>query len=382
MNWSVPPLIQAPYPGKPHWLWWGIALLLMLVGGFFLAVSVMPDEELRDKTHLLLVAAGGPFLLWCLALGARLMVHDIVVSGIHARNETVLLRQQQWKAWAGQSLGLLAWGRQTGLGPREITQIMSDQPPVNHGNRLLLPATEGENEWDRRSQLIDALLAPAAQYWQKHALKAPLSLMWQVSEAAQKVADWPDLITRAAAAHSLPLRDIELFPAADFSTWLSDAWDSPADTVQCLIFIDSADGESSEEAVSLLVASPALCRRFKLAPEARLLRPLLTPASTLSAALKVQCEQQTPAQKLATGWHCRLTDAQSEKIPLCCIEQKTGFKTGQLYATDSLLGVPGLARHATMITLAAECSGTHLLFTQHQGQFLLQQLHRLPGASA
>ncbi|MDR3433881.1 MAG: hypothetical protein P4L95_18580 [Rouxiella aceris] len=375
MNWSIPTLFMATYPSRPRWLWWGVALLIMLVGGFFLAISLLPDDELQDRTHLLLVAVAGPFLLWTLAIGGRLMAYDVVVTRIDARNETVLVRQQQWHNWACQSLELLAWGRQTGLGESELAQIVGDKPPVNSGNCLSLPTLNGISEWQGRAQLINSLLQPVSQYWQTHSLSASLTLLWQVSAESQNAADWQTLITRAAETLSLPLNSIESFPHTDFSEWLSAAWTSPFAGVQCLIFIDTADNPgSSEEAVSLLLAPADLCKQWKLTSKASLLRPLLAPAATLSQALKLQCEQQISAEKLTTGWYCRLTEVQAEKVPLACIEQETGFTSGQLYATDSVLGLPGLSRHAVMITLAAECRGDHLLFTRHQEQFLLQQL--------
>lgn len=381
MNWTVPPLLDSPTPVAPHALRWGIALLIMLVGGFFLAVYLLSPEELRDKQQLLLMALGTPLLLWCLLLGGRLVVYGLQSARVNARNQLCAQRRAQWKHWANQRLNLLAWGRQTTLGPKDHAMMMSEQPPVNQGNRLAFTEFASLPLWESRSQLIARLLQPVSEFVQAHPGTPPLTVLWQVAPSAINELDWPQLLEQEAQRLALPLATIAPFEPRDFTEWLLTAYDQPLDGLLCLLFIDVSDtSPASEEAASLLLASDALCQQEKLPTTTRLLRPLLTPASTLPQAMEQLCGQQCPSAKLSAGWQAALPGTLQEKIPLACAELNIKFSARQCFDTDSALGVPGIARYATQVTLAAERKGDNLLFTAHQGQCLLQQLRHSSGS--
>lgn len=382
MNWTVPPLVDTPSPSSPRVLRWGIALLVMLVAGFFLAVYLLSPEELRDKKHLMLLAFVAPLLLWSLLLGVRLMGYELRAVRVDAHNQAVALRRLQWKRWANHSLNLLAWSRQTALGPQDYTLMVSEQPPVNQDNRLTMSEFADAPVWDSRTQLIARLLQPISTFVQAYPLASPLTLLWQVAPAAAHEADWEHLLTQEAERQSLPVATIAPVESRDFTAWLLTAYDQPLKDLVCLVLIDVSDtSPASEEAVSLLLATEALCRKAKLPAKARLLRPLLTPVSTLPQALTQLGEQQCAPAEVSTGWQSVRSDTLNDKIPVACAELKLRFRATRLFDIDNALGVSGIARHAAQITLAAEHGGNNQLFTEHQGQCLLQQVRSPAGAA-
>lgn len=381
MNWTVPPLLDSPTPAAPHALRWGIALLIMLVAGFFLAVYLLSPEELRDKQQLMLMALGTPLLFWGLLLGGRLVVYGLQSARVNARNQLCAQRRAQWRYWANQRLNLLAWSRQTALGPKDHALMMSEQPPVNQGNRLVFSEFAGLPLWESRSQLIARLLQPVNEFVQAHPNAVPLRIRWQVTPTALNELDWAQLLEQETQRLALPVTDIAQLEQRDVTTWLLTAYDQPLNGLLCLLFIDASDTSSaSEEAVSLLLASDELCQQIKCSTAAHLLRPLLTPVNTLPQAMQQLCEQQCPATKISAGWQGALSGVLQEKIPLACAELGITFPARQQFDTDSALGVPGIARYATQLTLAAEHKGNNLLFTAHQGQCLLQQLRYSSGS--
>ncbi|EOG3908355.1 hypothetical protein ACLBR3_003948 [Salmonella enterica] len=148
----------------------------------------------------------------------------------------------------------------------------------------------------------------------------------------------------------------------------------------CLVFIESGD-QASQEAAALLLASDAQCRALKLLPLRRLSRPLLAPFTKLAEALQLQCSQQQTADKLYTGWYTAVPDAMVEKLQLTCSTQHLACGTSRLHDADSALGLPGVAREAVMLSLAAHASGAVQLFSSDQGQCCLWQV-QIPGGRA
>ncbi|MEA9389774.1 hypothetical protein SJI19_04255 [Acerihabitans sp. TG2] len=382
MNWSVPPLIDSPSPSAPGILRWSIGLLVMLVAGFFLAVYLLSPEELRNKKHLMLVAFAAPLLIWSLIFGGRLVGYGVQSARVNARNQVVALRRVQWQRWANQTLNLLAWSRQTALGPQDHALMVSEQSPVNQGNRLVISEFADLPAWESRTLLIARVLHPISAFGQAHPLTQPLTLLWQVPPAAANEADWGQLLTQEAQRQSLSFTAIAPFASHDFSQWLLTAYDQPLNGLLCLVFIDVSDrSPASEEAVSLLIAADDLCRQANITPKAQLLRPLLTPASTLPQAMTQLCAQQCAPADLSAGWQRAQSDIVRDNIPVACAELNMRFRATQRFDIDNALGLSGIARHATQVTLAAEHHGNNLLFTEHQGQCLVQQLRHPPGAS-
>lgn len=380
MNWTVPPLTDSPRPSLPHWIRWGIALLIMVVAGFFLTVYLLPEEKLQDKNHLLLLALGAPLLLWGLTLGIRLIGYDLQSAAVNARNHEIEYRRKQWKRWSNQKLNLLAWGRETASGAQDYHQIVSEQPPVNQGNRLTMSEFSSKPVWESRSLLIARLLQPVHRFMQSHPTAPPLTLLWKVSSSAGKDIDWEKLLQKEI--QSLPVAEIAELPHNDFTEWLLTASGQPPDNLLCLLFIDLCDASpASEEAVSLLIASDSGCEQAKVLPKAQLLRPLLTSPDTLPLAITQLCGQQHATAHIAAVWQASESTTLNEQIPLSCAALNIHLRAGRIFDINSALGLAGCARHAAQITLAAEHNSLQLLFTEHQGQCLIQQLMPLSGAS-
>lgn len=375
MNWSLPEMVEAERPAMPRLWVWGIVLLVMLVGGFLLAVYLMGDNELKDKPHLLTVAAGGPFLLWLLLFGLRLMAADIPGTVVAARNQVLGQRCQQWRRWANQGMCLLAESRLTA--PDESGGVFSagGELPVNQNNRLELHTLSDLPVWERHQQLLTTLLEPVAHWHQQHAGGAPVSLAWTISSPADE--DWSSLLTTAAEQLSLPLSSVSPLANDSFTGWLTDACDKSPAGLCCLVFIESGD-QASQEAAALLLASDAQCRALKLSPLRRLARPLLAPFVKLAEALQLQCSQQQTADKLYTGWYTAVPDAMVEKLQLTCATQHLACGTSRLHDADTALGLPGVAREAVMLSLASHASGAVQMFSSAQGQCCLWQV-QIPG---
>jgi hypothetical protein len=100
-------MADTPPPAPPRWWLWGAALLVFLVAGFMLAVYVLPDAEIQDKSHLLKVACGGPFLVWLLFFGIRLSLYEFTAFRINTRNRMLDSRRRQWQRWANQGVSVL-----------------------------------------------------------------------------------------------------------------------------------------------------------------------------------------------------------------------------------------------------------------------------------
>lgn len=378
MNWPLPQMEEAEQPAQPCFSLWGMALLLMLVGGFLLAVYLMPDTELSDKPHLLTVAAGGPFLLWLLFLGLRLMAADIPRTAVSARNQVLELRRQQWRRWANQGMCLLAESRLTAPDASGGVFSVSGELPVNQNNRLALNVLSDLPAWERNQQLLTTLLEPVARWHQQNAGDVPLSLNWKISSSSTE--DWPQLLAQVAKQLALPLASVMPLAEERFTGWLTTACDKPPEGLCCLVFIELND-HASQEAAALVLASDAQCRALKLSPLRRVMRPLLTPFAKLAEALQLQCGQQQTAKKLYTGWCSAVPGAMVEKLQLACSAQKLACGPSRLYDADSALGIPGVAREAVMLSLAARSSGATQLFSSDQGQCCLWQV-QVPGGRA
>lgn len=378
MNWPLPQMEEAEVPAQPRLWVWGIALLLMLVGGFLLAVYVMPETELSDKPHLLTVAAGGPFLLWLLFLGLRLMAADIPRAAVSTRNQELELRRRQWRRWANQGMCLLAENRLTALDESGRVFSAGGELPVNQHNRLELHTLSDLPIWERNQQLLTTLLEPIARWHQQNAGDVPLSLCWKISSSTEE--DWPQLLSQVAEQLALPLTAVTPLAEAGLTGWLTTACDAPPQGVCCLLFIELND-HASQEAAALVLASDAQCRALKLSPLRRVMRPLLTPFTGLAEALRLQCDQQQAAKKLYTSWYSAVPGAQVETLQLTCTAQQLACGASRLYDADSMLGIPGVAREAVMLSLVARSSGAAQLFSADQGQCCLWQV-QVPGGRA
>lgn len=382
MNWPLPEMTDAERPAAPRFWLWGVALLVMLVGGFLLAVYVMPDSELSDKTHLLAVAAGGPFLFWLLLFGLRLMAADIPAFAVYARNHTLALRRRQWRHWANRGMCLLAESRYTAPEETGDTLTAKAELPVNQNNRLVLSSLSGLPEWERHTLLLSTLLKPLVAWHQLNAATVPVSLCWRIASSSSE--DWSSRLTQVAEQLSLPLASVEPLAEEAVTGWLTEACDSPPEGLCCLVFIELDDqGNASEEAAALMLASDGRCRALKLSSFRRLTRPLLTSYATFADALRLQCEQQQTAKSLFTGWYSNLPDNMNETLPLTCMAQRLACcGASRLYDADSALGIPGVAREAVMLSLAAQSSGAVQLFSSQQGEFCLWQVQVVEGDKA
>lgn len=371
MNWSIPVMKDAQEPAMPRFWLWGIALLVVLVSGFLLAVYVLPDSELADRPHLLAVAAGGPFLVWLLCFGLRLMARDVPATMVDARNQTLAVRRGQWRRWANQGMCLLAENRLTAVDAKESE---STESPVNQGNALVLDALAGLPEWERRSVLLTQLLSPVAQWLQQHAPAVPVALSFQIASSAPQT-DWHESLSQVAEQLTLPLASTAPLPEGGLIAWLTTACDRAPETVCCLVFVSLDDkGETSEEAAMLLLSSDAQADALKLSVQRRMTRPLLTPFARLADALRMQCGQQQPAAKLYSAWYTGLPESMAESLPVVCLEQQLACGTSGPVDVDNRQGTPGVAREAVMVSLAAQASGAAQLFSAHQGQGCLWQL--------
>lgn len=367
---------DTPSPPSPRWWLWGVALLMFLVMGFMLAVYVLPDAEIQDKPHLLKVAGGGPFLAWLLLFGIRLSAHEFMAYRIHTRNHELATRRHQWKRWANQGVSILVSARHTVPDELGAALYAGGSVPVNQNNQLIFDSLDGLPEWERRSALLSPVLKPVAEYIQHHALKAPLELYVQCPQGEGDI--WTESIKKAAGQLALPLAGLQLLEDDSLADWLIKASDTAPQALTCLIFIELSDTSAcSEEAASLLIASPALCRAHKLTAACRLPRPLLAPYARLPDALMLMFAQQLPAEKIRYASYSQLPAQQTEKLQLLRTEHLTACPA--LFDVDSALGNPGLARTAVQMALAAQSSSPTLMFSSCQGQCWLQQV--IPGGS-
>ncbi|MBD2805568.1 hypothetical protein ID852_13240 [Xenorhabdus sp. 42] len=376
MNWNIPHLKERPYPKltkKTYTLWFAGAASTMLI--VMLACSLVFTKQELGK--FLLPVLGFTILIVILGVLLHLLVYFAQEYKTHVYNEAVEEAKDGWKTWANQHLGLLCWQR--------LTQPDENPPPTpqspakpNKNNTLKLKSLSGLPLWERAPKLAEELLKPIGEFWQTHSISAPLHLFWQTDRPSNEDLEWTALLKKTAEKQALPLADVQPLPQGDFTQWMETQYDSPSspDQIYCLIFINAFSApKSSEEAVAIVLAPEKTCRRLRLTPKLQLLRPLITPIKTLHDALSLQCEMQNPAEQLETAWHAHLPDHFLEKIQSTSSEMNMRFSPKSFHDTDSLLGNGGIARHAAMLTLAAERHlSNSLLVMENQGSLVLQQM--------
>ncbi len=371
MKWNIPVMEDAPLPPRPRWWVWGIALLIILLAGFLLAVYTLEEAELQDKARLLTVACGGPFLLWLVLLGMRMMVYEFSSLRVSARNDLLAVRRREWRHWANQGVNVLAAAHYTVPDEQGVSLSPQGQLPVNKQQRLAFEQLAGLPEWERRAIFLSRLLTPVAGFVQQVGFGEPLTVRFQC--AADDEPGWRGAIEKQALSLNLPLSDVAPLETPDLFSWLVAACDKAPPGLVCLIFTEFDETSSaSEEGACLLLASPAWCHAHRFTPHYRLPRPLSSSFAGLSQALQQMLTWQHPATRLAVASYSAVPAAEVEKLQLVCREALSDNRV--MLDVDNALGNGGLARHAVQLALACQSAPPSLLLTAGGGEYRLQQV--------
>ncbi|MBK4717060.1 hypothetical protein [Tenebrionibacter intestinalis] len=371
MKWNIPVMEDAPLPPRPRWWLWAIALLIILLAGFLLAVYTLEGAQLQNKSQLLTVACGGPFLLWLVMLGVRIMVYEFSSLRVSARNDMLAVRRCEWKRWVNQGMSVLAAAHYTQPDEQGVSLSPDGQLPVNNQQRLAFEQLAGLPEWERRAIFLSRLLAPVADFVQQTGCREPLTLRFRCASDDEN--DWRGDIEKQAISLNLPLRSVEPLETPDIFSWLATACDDASEEPVCLIFTEFGEASfASEEGACLLLASPAWCRARRYTPVSNLPRPLSSPPGGLSQALQQMFDWQHPARGLAVASYSAVPAAEVEKLHLICRGALCDNRI--LLDVDNALGNGAGARHAVQLALACRFAPSSLLLTFIGGEYRLQQV--------
>lgn len=355
-TWVIPDVAERDYDRLPSIWWCVVAFIIIQTAGILITVLTWEQGKPVMSGLFFVRALLMPLLVWGAVCGIIYSGYEDSIGCADWWNFLCRSAHVDWRYWTQAHVAIV---RSIALTPEpELAERLlglEGSPPANPGAVLSLPAVDGAAGVSRLSLIVEQLLTPLAGSVSRLAQSRTVEVILQ--SAAKD--DLTELRTVWQKLNLSDLVQFEWLPCdaehTRIETWFEDGWSADFRLlVACQLHEEEAEPSWSEAAVAMLLARPSVIDSFKgkLRPQARLFRPIPTPADSVEESLgTLLTAGQTPRARIRNGWLGGLSPQGRHAVTGAVRESGLDL---QVHDVDCATGRPGPVNPLLLQALAAQ----------------------------